>query len=280
MTDPAARRQAELAAAQSVPYPTLSKPTKLDPWAHRRGEPRLFAVLWMIYVICAIVGSMGWGASGEISLDAYAPAARTQLIVLAAGAFVLWPMTRLCQISPKGSVGGAVLADSVIILLPVWSVVWPLIFVGGWPVDVVAGLAVMFAAWTYTVGGVLTLALMPSARVRGGGVDALARAAWMVAILFVSTGGMAVWWAMGLRGEGGEAAREWAMLSPFSAISTMAGHGFTGPEFAVTSQQWIVTLGVGVVGLAIWTLAGLLARKGGANGVGADEDFATMHIQN
>ena len=70
------------------------------------------------------------------------------------------------------------------------------------------------------------------------------------------------------------------MLSPFSAISTLAGHGFTGPEFAVTRQQWMVTLGVGVVGLGLWTVAGLRAHKGGANGVGAGEDFATMHIQN
>ncbi len=133
-----------------------------DPWAHRRGEPRVFAMCWLIYVTLTVTGSVRWvvQSTSEISPLSYGPSARIMLIVLATGAMVLWPMVRLSQAAPRRSrLNSAVLGDMAIVLIPSWLVILPLRFVAGWPVDVVGAIAAIFGAWVYLLGGVLVLAL-------------------------------------------------------------------------------------------------------------------------
>ena len=287
--DPAAREGATLAAAQRMPPPPLGSGRPADPWAHRRGEPRAFAVLWMFYVIIAVVGSVEWVTrSTDLSPGSYSPAARIMLMVIAAGALILWPMTRLSQLAPRTPVGPSILLDVGVVIFPLWMVIWPLVFMAGWPLDVVAAIAVMLAAWVYLVGGLLALGLgngAPSAGHSGGQVPVvpetpgaqkgLGRGMWMTLILAVVTGGTVIWGIaeargmVGMGGEGPAPARWWAMFSPFSAIPVLAGHGFNGPENPVSAAQWSVIVGVGVVGVLIWTGVGVKASLASRTRVGA-----------
>ncbi len=163
----------ESAPIQAEPYPLVladDKSTPLqraastpapDPWAHRRGEPRLFAVLWVMYVMAAMIGSVQWvyGAT-DVTQESYSPAARIMLIVIAVGACVLWPMVRLSQSRPRGSVLGAVALDSWVVLVPVLMVVWPMIYMAGWPLEVVIALSALVLVWVVLAAGVLANALI------------------------------------------------------------------------------------------------------------------------
>src|SRR5262249_53298101 len=133
-----------------------------DIWAHRRAEPRLFAFLWSVYVLIAVMGSILWlarmpaGSTGASSM--YSPAARTLLVVIAAGITVLWPMTRLSQAAPERDPVGSALADLLVVQLPVQMVIWPMALLANWPGPVVMAVAMLFLAWGLLTGGILALA--------------------------------------------------------------------------------------------------------------------------
>lgn len=238
---------------------------RADPWEHRRGEPRLFAILWMLYVIAAVLGSVEWVTrSVDLSASAYSPAARIMLAVVAAGALVLWPMTRLSQAAPRGEGGvpASVLGDVIVVVVPIWMVTWPMRILAAWPLDIVAALSVMLAAWVYFVGGLLVFALRGSTG---------RRAIWMGAILVLVTGGAALWGALEARAmTGAEHSARWlSMFSPFSAIPVLTGHGFSGPDTPVDRWQWLVILGTCAAGILCWIFAGVRSMNGSGGRVGA-----------
>lgn len=256
------------------------KPAHLDPWAHRRGEPRLFAVLWMIYVIVAVLGSVQWVLqTTDLSPGAYAPAARIMLAVIAAGATILWPMTRLSQAapSPARAIPAAILADVLVVLLPAWMVVVPLVGMAGWPIDIVAALAIMLGGWVYLVGGLLTLALINAEAHQASPPHASPthvsrshntqpawfgrRGAWMALLLIIVAGGLlvyALYVSRSMRSGGVAPIPAWApMLSIFSAIPALTGHGMSGPQGAVSPTQWVAILSTCGLGVLVWSAAGL-----------------------
>ena len=251
------------------------KPAHLDPWAHRRGEPRLFAVLWMIYVIVAVLGSVQWVLqTTDLTPGAYAPAARIMLAVIAAGATILWPMTRLSQAapSPARATPAAILADVLVVLLPAWMVVVPLVGMAGWPIDIVAALAIMLGGWVYLVGGILALGLLTSESRRAAGAPTSQphdfepawfgqRGAWMALILIVVAAGLLVYTlhvSRSMRSGGVAPIPAWTpMLSIFSAIPALTGHGMSGPQGAVSPTQWVAILSTCGLGVVVWSAAGL-----------------------
>jgi hypothetical protein len=240
-------------------------PAQIDPWAHRRGEPRLFAFLWSVYVLVAVAGSILWLARlPVITPSSYSPAARTLLVVLAMGMTVLWPMVRLSQAPPEGDSIGAALADLLVIQLPVQMVVWPMSFLANWPTRTVAAVSLLFVAWGVLTGGVLALAFaggrprpLPGRR---AGPGEWSRAAWMgVCLLAVGAAPIA---AMAARAAAASAPSWLAAASPFTAIYSISGSGWTGPTAPVRQPQWITVWGTAAVGAVLWIGSAVRASGG------------------
>lgn len=145
VTDPAS-------TAAGDDRPAAARGQRPDRWAHRRGEPRLFALCWTLYLSIAslgVVASAGMG--GPLSSQAYRAAARTALCLTAAGIAVLWPMLRLCQERPRRPVRAA-LVDAMVVSVPAQAVILPQHWLAGWPLDVIAALGALAVAWSLVVG--------------------------------------------------------------------------------------------------------------------------------
>lgn len=130
-----------------------------DPWAHRKGEPRPFALLWAIYLMAAALLTIF--AVSRISIPSTAQfvyACRAMLVMANLGVVVLWPMTRLSQQFPQRPVR-AVLVDLLIVLVPVQAVVWPMPVLAHWSWPVTAAQAASTAAWAMLVASILLVAM-------------------------------------------------------------------------------------------------------------------------
>lgn len=244
------RIAAELHAAEEL-LRTTPPPQPPDPWAHRRGEPRVFAFFWTLYVLLAVAGSVSWVARfAPITAGSYAPAARIMLIVVAIGATVLWPMTRLCQTSPGRGAAANALADALVVLIPLQMIIWPLIFLAQWPTRTVAAIAMLTGVWVALVGAVLALALAEKSDTPRDPA-LLARSMWMILIVLLVLGAP---FALMVAGK---AAPAWLpMLSPLSAVSDITGQGMSGPQKPVSALQWRMILATGAIAAALWMLAG------------------------
>lgn len=242
-----------------------------DIWAHRRGEPRLFAFLWSLYILVAVMGSILWLARLPIvTASTYSPAARTLLVVLAAGITVLWPMTRLSQMAPERDAVGAMLADLLVIQLPVQLVIWPMSFLANWPVRVVGAVALLFLAWGLLTGGMLALAFAGAARGRnrtrnlaGQLPRPVTRGIWMAACILAVVAAPAA--AMVLSNVG-QTAKFWLdaldMASPFTAVFAISGTGWSGPTTAVQRPQWLIVWLTACVGVVCWLWAARRQSRG------------------
>lgn len=242
--------------------PTADSPrARHDPWAHRRGEPRVFAFFWTLYVLVSVAGSVLWLAqSSAVSSSTYGPAARVMLVVVMTGAVVLWPMVRLSQAAPGAAPVRAVAGDVLVVLFPLQMVVWPLIMLAQWPLNIVGALSALTAAWVVLIGGVQALALAVE-RWRGAGPGNWSRAIWMLACLALAGGAPLL--GLARRAVHGPDAADpafWSVLSPFTAIGALTGRGFSGPQGPTGAAQWA---GIGlVVGVAamLWLLAAAWPR--------------------
>jgi len=155
----------------------------------------------------------------------------------------------------------------VVVLLPVQALIWPhaLGMLSGWPIGVVAAVALCVGAWACVCGGALAVAFVTMRADAGAGV----RAVWM--LVFVAlVGGLPLWLLL----SGGYAVTEalptldppsGRMLSPLTAILEITrDRSWTGRPAMVGGGHWrplIVTLALG--GLLLVGARGLaLARRG------------------
>ncbi|MFN0131514.1 MAG: hypothetical protein ACKVW3_03125 [Phycisphaerales bacterium] len=229
-----------------------------DPWAHRRGEPRVFAFLWTAFLFAATVLTFVAVASrghGDVAL--MRGAARTLMVIVAAGVVVLWPMVRLSQQPPRNPLTSTA-QDLVVVMIPVQAVVWPqwVLWLAHWPADVVGAVASVMLAWGVLVGGVLAMTqqqrALPAARRDQAADPGLW---WMagIAAAVVMASGLAV---AGLSKEADACRSEW-MLSPITAVLELTrDRAWTGRSAATTRAHWVWIAGIGGVGLAAWAAAG------------------------
>jgi hypothetical protein len=155
-------------------------PKGRDDWAHRKGEPRTFALFWMIYLMGAsllMVASIA--AVQSVSPGVVRPAARAMLTTATLGLFVLWPMVRLSQKPPKGSKLGAVFADLLVMLPPLAALTLPqaLDVLADWPMPVVLAVLLATAGWAVLFACLLALALRT---LHHEGGDQWHRVLWMI----------------------------------------------------------------------------------------------------
>jgi hypothetical protein len=210
-------------------------------WSHRRGEPRIFAFFWTLYLLLATIGAF-WsvGAPGVPDPMALRPAARAVLAAITVGVTLLWPMTRLSQILPSvrpHRIARAIGQDLIVLLVPAQAIIWPQIAMAGWPVPVVAALACSLTVWALLIGALLALAMMLTGERRGW---------WMLA--FVAIAGLGPLVALGpgalVHSEG--AFDWWWMTSPITTgFEISRDRPWTGAAAAVASGHWRA---IGVVG--------------------------------
>jgi len=226
-------------------------PTGRD-WSHRRGEPRIFAFFWTLYLLLATIAAF-WsvGAPGTSDLLALRPAARSVLAAISVGVGLLWPMTRLSQERPSARparIARAVAQDTLVLVVPAQAIIWPQVAMAGWPVPVVGALAASLASWSLVVGALLALALS-TPRVRRGW--------WM--LLFVALAGFGPLIALGpARALHQEAEFDWWwMTSPItSGFEIARDRPWSGAAAAVTPSHWRAIWLVCVAGAGAWGVVG------------------------
>lgn len=232
-------------------------------WSHRKGEPRVFALLWTAFLMAAtLLMFASLSAAWVVTPESYRPAAQSLLMVVILGVVVLWPMTRLCQAPPRERALSATLKDMVVVLLPVQALVWPhtLRILSGWPAGVVAAVSLSTISWGLVAGGVLAIA-----QVTSGGRTGVARTVWMLVILLLVLGAPA-WLALtgAMRVDQMDSSSPgttlgW-MFSPATAVAELTrSRPWTGRSAWITalhwgSIAWTAALGVGCWGGA-WALS-------------------------
>lgn len=239
------------------------KPAKgPDPWAHRRGEPRVFALSWTVYILLATLITFG-PLAFSLGLDPMSSrhAARMLLVVLASGISILWPAVRLCQSPP--SCGGLLGSwqDIVVLFIPLQAALWPMVLVTDWSILTVAAADAFLFAWAWVVGGILGLALGPRV---GGSLSADAapgearvpRPEFLLAILIFALG---VPLAAAFRPIVLEPNTEpdlFVMASPIAGVLELtADRSWSGQTAVVSPEHWWAVLGVFLLGVMLWFLA-------------------------
>lgn len=233
-----------------VPDAPRREVSRYDRWAHRRGEPRVFALLWTVYLMLATgLALAAIGVRGQVTVDVYRPIAQVLLVTVAAGVVLVWPLVRLSQARPSRSGAWAAMTDYFVVVLPVQAIVWPQAFLTAWSLDALGAVSVMLASWGLLVAGMLAWALGPGlgredrTRVPGSAV-------WMAVWVALVSGGPVV--GQVLAGSG--TPPNGAMLtSPLTAVHALTGGLPVGTlGSSVTAGQWSMMLVPGVVGGLAW----------------------------
>lgn len=198
-----------------------------DPWAHRKGEPRILALLWAIYLmIGALLTIFGVASLGTPSPNRYEYACRAMLIIVGVGLSVLWPMTRLSQSPPRRPVR-AMLADAASLLAPTQAVILPMKLLTDWPMDLVFAISLSVIAWTMLAGVVVAHG--------SASTNTLTRAALMALTVIVVAAAPTVWLASGASSH--LLPQWWGMLSPVTAPISLT-NALPGHRPAMSDTRW------------------------------------------
>jgi len=241
--------------------------TPRDRWAHRRGEPRVFALFWTMFLLIATMGLLGGVlAGGVLSYDVYRPAARILLVIAMVGVGVAWPMTRLSQARPTEGPLSAAWRDVLAMCIPLQAIIWPQHWLAAWTWKPLLALAAAMCVWVVLVGGVLAFAMRGLAMRPAADVERVIhvprqegrRTTWMLAIVLMSVAVLPL--RLVEATEPGSRSTVWTdllgILSPVGAVLELShDRAWSGTAIAVTQGHW---LGIGVVAVAaaaMWLIA-------------------------
>ncbi|QQS10122.1 MAG: hypothetical protein IPK69_05750 [Phycisphaerales bacterium] len=214
-----------------------------DRFAHRRGEPRTFAALWIVYLLLITMTTIGAvGLLGWMSPEVYRASARLMISATGVAIGIVWPLVRLSQEWPT-RVARACLADVFIVIVSTQAVIWPQTapWLAAWPTEVGAVLAASLAAWAFLIGGVLWGAMRSNARA--------SRALWMVLILAMVLGMSGVAAALG--------EQSWLMYSPITGIFDAGSERpLSGQTAWVGPEHWQSVVWVLALGVIVWIVGG------------------------
>ncbi|MEM1166348.1 MAG: hypothetical protein AAGI30_08675 [Planctomycetota bacterium] len=185
-----------------------------DRWSHRRGEPRLFGLFWVMFVIASVSATLlAVRGAGGPTVERYEFAVLGLLEALVAGVCVLWPMVRLSQARPAGSVK-ACAADVAVMSIPILAVLLPVPLFTQWPITVIAATGTVLGAWMIGVSGVLAWALRSSSP----GDRLAAMLVLGLAVCAAPLVGLALPAEAGTAWPDAVAAQVWVWCSPFTAM--------------------------------------------------------------
>jgi hypothetical protein len=220
-----------------------------DRWAHRRGEPRVLALLWSVYLFGAAISTvMRIPVLGMTDLRFVQNASRMLLLLIAVGLVVLWPMVRLSQAPPRRPLLATAL-DLLLLNATLQAVVWPLTWLGKWPLAVTGGVALTLLTWSLLVGGAVACG---TARRAGVG-----RTIWMTLCVLCVGGAPA--FAIVAGASGGTIADELALASPLTAVYALTT-GLSGLSPAMDATTWTSAWAPALVAVPLWLLAGVTVR--------------------
>ncbi len=228
-------------------------PGDLIDWSHRKGEPRVFALLWMIFLLTTTALMFTRLASGyTVSPSVSRPAAQQMLVISVLGMCVLWPLVRFSQRIARPSIVAASLRDMIVILIPLQAILWPqrLIVLGGWSTEVVVALVLHTTAWALILAGTIAIG---SILIASSGASQRTRALAMLATLIVISIGPLIE-MITLKGAaiGPSHANLGWMLSPVTGILEItADRSVTGQPAMVYNAHFRIITAVGCVGLAL-----------------------------
>ncbi len=260
-TDGAAPHPLQLAltsADDEIPIREIIQP--VDRWAHRRAEPRLLALVWTTYLFGAtLITILSTGGGWVVSTDTYRPAARMLMVLGAVGMAILWPLVRLSQSVPHRRPVASALQDMLVMAVPLQAIVWPHWWLARWPMEVVAALAALLAAWALVLAALVAwaqVALAGPAR-RGPG-----RAGWMAIFVAVGLAGLIPAWIDSIVSDAHGGARPAWMLSVVTGVLEVArDRSWTGHAAAVSRPHWIAIGLTALCGSLLWVVAGTRARS-------------------
>ncbi|QOI98986.1 MAG: hypothetical protein HRU70_00155 [Phycisphaeraceae bacterium] len=238
----------------------FAPPPAADRWPHRRGEPRLFALAWTIYLLGATVACYGqliWG--GVIDPLSARFAARELLVLVAVGVSILWPALRLSQVLPREGGVAATSKDLFVVAVPSQAVVWPLSMLALWPVWTVAAIAASLFAWTALIGGALAFALGPAHADPARPQGAWTRPAWAAAFVALATAGplLSVGWPSS---SSRAVALAW-LASPATGLLEIArDRSWSGEPTAFLAEHAVALAVVLALAGAAWVLASARER--------------------
>jgi hypothetical protein len=244
---------------------TLSNRGEHDPWAHRKGEPRLFALLWSGFLMAAaILTIFATRGGGVASARQHEFGALSFMSIAAFGAVALWPMVRLSQASPDKP-RRALIADLLVVLLPLHVIVWPTPLLTRWPIEVPSSILLVVSGWTLIAGAVVLFATsgpgtlpVPSdtgAEARARALRAWASAALVLGIVagpLIDVGSH----AFSLTGLGPEA----YLLSPLTAGWAVAQTPAENLAPRIEAGEWLILSLPGIVGLAALLVGMVICR--------------------
>lgn len=227
-----------------------------DRWAHRRAEPRPFALLWTVFLLGgALLTVLRAGSARGLDIEAARGPARALLVVVGVGIAVVWPLIRLSQQSPERPVRAA-MQDLFVALCPVQAVLWPLTLIGRWGWDVTLALSVHATAWAMLAGASVALGTASA--------SAQARTLWMLVAVVLAGGAPALGLAAAQPGRGVDP--RWLTPSPITLPFVLtAAPGGLRP--APGPNVWTWAGGVAGLGLVGWGAAALRTGRG-APGLG------------
>jgi hypothetical protein len=264
-------------AGDAAPEQVVSRAgiRRMDPWAHRRGEPRVFALAWTIFLFAATITTFVAAQRAGIGDRALVRAAARMLVFAsAAGVTVLWPMVRLSQWPDPRPVGGTA-RDLLVMLAPVQAMIWPqaMWWLARWPVPVVASVDALLVAWGVLVGGVLACAQacrlrrMYRSGLDQGAMSSAARGGvgWMVVFIALACAGSLATVGSGEPFGGGDVSppdvRPSWMLSPLSGVFELTrDRTWSGAVAEVSPGHWGALALIAASGLPAWFVAWGLGR--------------------
>lgn len=220
-------------------------------WSHRRGEPRVFALIWMLYLMgVTITMFASFMHAQSISQSVTRPAAQRMILATMLGVTLLWPAIRMSQRPARAPVR-SVLRDLFVILVPAQAVIWPhaMGVLAGWPIVLLLALACSFGAWSLVVGGLIAFSDATRRRIPGW--------VWMGLVLAVGLGAPLLAIASGDAGvPRPDSARPGWMLSPATTVLELTrDRSAGGPLRPVFREHWRLIGAVACVGGALLLIA-------------------------
>lgn len=234
-------------------------PKNAPDWSHRRGEPRVFALLWTLYLMAAVIVTfMQTGPIGVFSPEAYRPAATRLFIMLTIGIVVLWPLVRLSQKSPLKHPGRAVMGDLIVLLIPVQALIWPQLVLAGWSLEVMLAVSCVMTSASITAGAAIVLGMLAPRPLPRLGIMALLLV-WVLGVPLLTAMGAGLGAAQPDQGAALEPIPGW-MFSPLSAVAEiLRDRSWTGHPASVSPEHWRMIGMLVIGGICAW--AGATAAR-------------------
>jgi len=217
-----------------------------EPWAHRRGEPRLLILLWATYLLAASGATiMRLPQIGLTEPRFVQSATRLLVLLIAVGLVALWPAVRLSQASPRRPVA-ATLIDLAALTAPLAAVLWPVTWLGRWDVEVTLALVATIAAWGLLVGPLVALGIRRA--------PSPARSGWTAAVVGLLLAAPALAVALGPLGV---PSGPLLYASPLTAVYALTTEP-AGRLPVMAAAEWWAAIAPAGVGLALWCVAAAL----------------------